>query len=42
MRGELTLVIRHVSARVCPNCGEEYVEEAIAARLLITAEQLAW
>jgi YgiT-type zinc finger domain-containing protein len=27
-----TLVIKHVPARVCPNCGEEYVDEAMTAR----------
>ena len=29
-RDELTLVVRGVPARVCANCGEEYVEEAAA------------
>ena len=41
VRGTLTLVIKGVPAQVCPNCGEEYVEEVAAARLLMTAEQLA-
>ena len=40
-RGELTLVIKDVPARVCPNCGEAYVDEAITAELLNTAEQMA-
>ena len=31
-RGEFKLIINSVPARVCPNCGEAYVEEAIAAR----------
>ena len=26
-RGELTLVIKEVPALVCPNCGEDYVDE---------------
>lgn len=39
-RGKLTFVVRHVPARVCPNCGEAYVEEATAQHLLHTAEQL--
>lgn len=40
-RGELTLVIKHVPAQVCPNCGEAYVDEAVGAELLRTAEQMA-
>ncbi len=40
-RGELTLVIKCVPAKVCPNCGEAYVNEAIATDLLRTAEQMA-
>jgi YgiT-type zinc finger domain-containing protein len=40
-RGKLTFVVRDVPARVCPNCGEAYVEEAAVVRLLSTAEQLA-
>lgn len=37
-RGATTLVIKGVPARVCANCGEEYVDEAITAQLLDTAE----
>lgn len=40
-RGGMTLVVKHVSARVCPNCGEEYVDEAAAMKLMETAEQAA-
>jgi YgiT-type zinc finger domain-containing protein len=40
-RGKLTFVVRDVPARVCPNCGEAYIEEETATRLLTTAEQLA-
>jgi YgiT-type zinc finger domain-containing protein len=40
-RGTLTLVIKGVPARVCPNCGEAYVDETVAAELLHTAEQMA-
>ncbi|RRR75854.1 MAG: type II toxin-antitoxin system MqsA family antitoxin [Candidatus Viridilinea halotolerans] len=40
-RGKLTFVVRTVPARVCPNCGEACIEEATAAKLLTTAEQLA-
>lgn len=40
-RGGLTLVMKRVPARVCPNCGEAYLGEAIARRLLEDAEALA-
>ena len=40
-RGVMTLVFKHVAARVCPNCSEEYVGEEAAAQLLETAEQSA-
>ena len=30
-RDALTMVIRHVPAEVCENCGEEYVGESTAA-----------
>ncbi len=40
-RRGLTLVVRGVPARVCRNRGEEYVEEAEAARLLSAAEDAA-
>ncbi len=40
-RGGMTLVVKHVLARVCPNCGEEYVDEAAAVKLMETAEQAA-
>ena len=40
-RGATTLVIKRVPARVCANCGEEYVDEAIAAQLLHAAEAAA-
>ena len=40
-RGKLTLVVRNVPARVCPNCGEAYLDETTATQLLRTAEQLA-
>lgn len=40
-RNGLTLVVKDVPARVCVNCGEEYVDEEIAAKLLETAENAA-
>ena len=33
-RGEMRLFVKNVPARVCPSCGEAYVEEDIAVRLL--------
>ena len=40
-RGDLTLVVKGVPAQVCPNCGEEYVDEQTATRLLQMAEEVA-
>ena len=38
-RDGMTLVIRHVPARICTNCGEEYVDEVTTAQLLSGAEK---
>jgi YgiT-type zinc finger domain-containing protein len=38
-RGEMRLVVKNVPARVCPSCGEAYVEENIAVRLLQEADK---
>ena len=40
-RGEMRLVVNHVPARVCPSCGEAYVEEQVAVRLLRAAETMS-
>ena len=40
-RGETILVVKGVPARICPNCGEEYVEEKVSAELLTAAEEAA-
>jgi YgiT-type zinc finger domain-containing protein len=40
-RDKTTLVIKGVPARVCTNCGEEYVDEETTRRLLETAETAA-
>ena len=37
-KDELTLVVKSVPADVCSNCGEEYVEEEVARRLLDAAK----
>jgi YgiT-type zinc finger domain-containing protein len=39
-RGEMRLVVNHVPARLCPSCGEAYVEEQVAVRLLREAEAM--
>lgn len=40
-RDEATLVVKLVPARICDNCGEAYVDEKTAGRLLKTAEAAA-
>jgi YgiT-type zinc finger domain-containing protein len=33
-----TVIVKHVPAQVCENCGEEYVDEAAVAAALHSAE----
>ena len=40
-RGEMRLVVNNVPARVCPNCGEAYVEQAVAVQLLRDGEEMS-
>ena len=40
-RGEMRLVVKDVPARVCPSCGEAYVEEDVAVWLLREAEEMS-
>ncbi len=40
-RGEMRLVVNHVPARLCPSCGETYVEEQVAVSLLREAEAMS-
>ena len=40
-RGGRAMITKDIAARVCPFCGEEYLDEDAAARLLETAEQAA-
>ena len=35
-----TLVFKDVPAQVCPNCGEDYVDDAVAGALLQSAERM--
>jgi len=40
-RGEFRFVVNGVPARVCPSCGEAYVDEEIAVQLLRDAEEVS-
>lgn len=37
--GDFRLELSDVPARICPSCGEGYVDEVIAAQLLMLARQ---
>jgi YgiT-type zinc finger domain-containing protein len=39
-RGEMSLVVNNVPARICPSCGESYVDNQTAVQLLRDAEEL--
>ncbi len=39
-RGEYKLMVNHVPALVCPNCGEAIVDEDVATHLLSIAENI--
>lgn len=40
-RSGATFVFKNVPAQICPNCGEEYVDGKVSAKLLQRAEALA-
>ena len=40
-RDGMTLVVKDVPARICTNCGEDYVDEQIATEILAIAERMA-
>jgi YgiT-type zinc finger domain-containing protein len=40
-RNEMRLVFNSVPARVCPSCGEAYVDEDVAVQLLRDAEEMS-
>lgn len=40
-REGVTLVFKNVPAMVCDNCGEEYLNEDVTARLMEVAEEAA-
>jgi YgiT-type zinc finger domain-containing protein len=39
-RGDTTIVFKNVPARVCPNCGEDYIDESVAKQLMDSAEEM--
>jgi YgiT-type zinc finger domain-containing protein len=39
-RDGLIYVVKRVPAQVCPNCGEDYVDEDVTGDLLKSAEQM--
>ena len=40
-RGQMSLTVTDVPARVCPTCGEAYADETVTANLLRQAERMA-
>jgi YgiT-type zinc finger domain-containing protein len=40
-RGEMKFGVNNVPARICPSCGEAYVEENVAVQLLREAEEMS-
>lgn len=40
-RGEINLIINNVPARVCPSCGESYIDEHVALLLLRSAREVS-
>jgi YgiT-type zinc finger domain-containing protein len=40
-RGEIRLIVNNVPARICPSCGEAYVDEDVAVRLLQEADEIS-
>lgn len=37
-RNTMTLLVKQVPAKICENCGEEFIDEAASIQLLSTAE----
>ncbi|KAA0215188.1 MAG: type II toxin-antitoxin system MqsA family antitoxin [Leptolyngbya sp. PLA3] len=40
-RAQLTLVFKSVPARVCDNCGEQFLDDSVSAALIEQAEAAA-
>lgn len=38
IRGELKVRVKNIPARICPNCGEAYVDEEAVEQLLKSGE----
>ena len=41
IRAGATIITTEVPAQICPNCGEDYVDETVAAQLLESAQTIA-
>jgi len=39
-RGQMSLTVTDVPARICPNCGEAYADETVTVNLLRLAEKM--
>jgi YgiT-type zinc finger domain-containing protein len=39
-RGKMQMLVEHVPARVCPNCGEAYLGEEVTLQLLQSMEKM--
>ena len=39
-RGQMTLTVNNIPARICPHCGEAYADEAVTVNLLRQAERM--
>jgi YgiT-type zinc finger domain-containing protein len=40
-RGEINLIINNVPARICPSCGEAYIDEHVALLLFRSAREVS-
>ena len=40
-RGQMSLTVTNVPARICPICGEAYADETVTANLLRQAEKMS-
>jgi YgiT-type zinc finger domain-containing protein len=40
-RDDFTLVVKEVPARICTNCGEDYIDSIVVRELLELAERMA-
>ena len=40
-RDEMRLVVKNIPARICPSCGEAYMDEDVTVQLLQEAEEIS-